>query len=90
MSESIDNMIHRLTDQQRGDFMLWLLPWSGPTDTDDAVKVARDVASSLAQCAALCTTSFSKKDAAFNAAWHETRAWQRKELERMLGEGGGA
>ena len=82
MSDDIKEMIRRLTDTQRSNFMLGLLPWSGQT-TGDAVKVADDVASSVAQCAALCTSNFSEKDTAFRAAWNDMRSWQRAELVTM-------
>ena len=83
--KDVGELIRQLTDTQRSNFMLLLLPWSGQT-TGDAVKVADNVALSVAKCAALCTSRFSEKGTAFRAAWNDMRAWQRGELERMLKE----
>lgn len=87
--KDVGELIRQLTDTQRSNFMLLLLPWSGQT-TGDAVKVADDVALSVAQCAALCKSNFSEKDTAFREVWNEMRAWQLEELEQMLQERGGA
>ena len=78
--------------------------WLRGQATDAEMNAARDAAaaaSAAAWDAAWASAWASASDAAWasasgaagaarDAAWDAERAWQREELERMLGEGGGA
>jgi hypothetical protein len=66
--------------------------WLRGDATDEEMAAARAAARAAAWDAeaAACAAAWDAADAAWAAAWDAERAWQRAELERMLGEGGGA
>ena len=136
MSDTIEDMINRLTERQRHEFALacarrvqhlmtdprstdaldtrerWLRGSASEEEMDAAWRAAtlaawdaekeKEEAAASACRAALAAACGAGRVAALAAAWAaagaETwdarwtaeRAWQREELERMLGEGGGA
>jgi hypothetical protein len=75
--------------------------WLKGQATDEALAAASDAAAAAALAAraaraavaaawAARAAAAAALAAAADGAWDAERAWQREELERMLGEGGGA
>ena len=74
------------TDAEMAAARVWAMDAAAQAASWDS---ARDAACAAARAARNASWA-SARDAAGDAAWAAERTWQRAELERMLGEGGGA
>ena len=70
------------------DVAAWASAQYAPRAASEAAACAAD--GDAANAAAAARDASAAADATWAAAWAAERAWQRKELERMLKEGGGA
>ena len=85
-----DTMISRLTERQRHEFALRCARRVQHLMTDPRSIAALDTRERWLRGEATDEEMAAARAASADGAWDAERAWQRAELERMLGEGGGA